>query len=348
MSAQEPVRRLGELLVEAGALRQEQVGMLLDEQRACLAAGVQSRIGEIAVRHGWSEADRVSGALTTQAGRQIDESDAGAILAAMGLLTPDQLAEARRRCSRTAENVEEAIIDMRFATPEQVRTAVTLAMVRASHVMRRITSSSFSPYNVMELIVGEETGAAIRRDGLCACSQCWSNVFALALNALPARYVSDQSRIPDYYRRFRDEYGELAKDRVAAALSQVRSNPKASCLSRFSAEILSGREEDASVHEVTVRVAGRHAHLDPHALERLFGRGRSLTVLRELSQPGQFSANETVSLEGPKGVLEKVRVRRGRSGARCRWRSRERTSSRWASPPPCAGPASCGTRRGSR
>jgi putative phosphotransacetylase len=305
---QQPVRRLGELLVEKGALRHEQVGMLLDEQRACLAAGVHSRIGEIAVRHGWSEADRVSSALKTQAGQEIDEADAGQILAAMGLLTADQLAQARRRCSRTAEKVEEAVLEMRFATPEQVRTAVTLAMVRASHVIRRITSSSFSPYNVMELIVGEEAGAAVRRDGLCACSQCWSNVLALALNALPARYVSDHSRIADYYRRFRDEYGELAKDRVAAALSQVRSNPKASCLSRFSAEILSGRESDASVHEVTVKVSGRHVHLDPHGLERLFGRGASLGVLKEMNQPGQFAANETVTLEGPKGRLEKVRV----------------------------------------
>ncbi len=185
---------------------------------------------------------------------------------------------------------------------------MTLAMVRAANAVRRVTSSSFSPYNVMELIVGEEAGGAIRGDGLCSCSQCWSNVFALALNALPARYVSDHSRIPDYYRRFREEYGQLAAERVTAALSQVRSNPKASCLSRFSAEILAGRERDAAVHEILVRVSGRHVHLDHAAFERLFGRGVSPSVLKELHQPGQFAANETVTLVGPKGAIPHVRI----------------------------------------
>jgi putative phosphotransacetylase len=160
----------------------------------------------------------------------------------------------------------------------------------------------------MELIVGEETNAAIRADTMCTCSQCWSNVFALALNAMPARYVSDHGRILDYYRRFREEYGALARERVTAALSQVRSNPKASCLSRFSAEILGGRESEARVHEVVVRVSGHHVHLDQEALARLFGPGASLTRLKDMHQPGEFAANETVTLVGPKGLIEKVRV----------------------------------------
>jgi len=309
MAAQgETVRRLGELLVEEGALRREQVGMLLDEQRATTAAGVHSRIGEIAVRRGWSEADRVAGALRAQAVQEMDQADAGQMLVSLGLLTPEQLRDVRRRCERTAETVDEAVIDLRLAAPEQVRLAATLAAVRTSGAIRRITTSSFSPYNVMELVVGEETSAAVRRDHLCACSQCWSNVFALALNALPARYVSDQARIPEYYRRFREEYGELARERVAAALSQVRSNPKASCLSRFSAEILAGRDAEAAVYEVPVRVSVRHVHLDRATLERLFGRGATLTSLKGLALPGEFAANETVTVAGPRGALEKVRI----------------------------------------
>jgi len=307
-AGRETVRRLGELLVEKGALRHEQIGMLLDEQRAVTAAGVHSRIGEIAVRRGWSEADRVAGALRAQAAEEIDQADAGQMLVSMGILTAGELEVARRRCARTAETIGEAIIELGLATPEKVRVAATLAMVRTSNAIRRITTSSFCPYNVMELIVGEETSAAIRHDGLCACSQCWSNVVALALNALPARYVSDLVRLPDYYRRFREEFGELVRERVAAALSHVRSNPKASCLSRFSAEILAGREADAEVFEVTVRVLGRHAHLDRATLERLFGRRAALTVLKELDQPGEFAANETVAIEGPKGSIERIRI----------------------------------------
>ncbi len=79
-----------------------------------MSAGVHSRIGEIAVRKGWSEADQVAGALKTQAGQEIDHADAGEILVSLGWLTSSQLEEARRRCGRTSEKVEEALIELRL------------------------------------------------------------------------------------------------------------------------------------------------------------------------------------------------------------------------------------------
>ncbi len=57
---------------------------------------------------------------------------------------------------------------------------------------------------------------------------------------------------------------------------------------------------------VEVEASGRHVHLTQEQAQALFGHG--LTVRRELSQPGQFLANERVSLVGPKGRLEKVAV----------------------------------------
>jgi putative phosphotransacetylase len=302
------VQRLGEFLVGTHALRHEQVGMLLDEQRGNAAVGVHSRLGEIAVRRGWADADQVTSALKAQAEEEIEKSDAGQTLVALGWISQKQLDEARRRIARSSETLDEAIVDLGFSTAERLRIAGILATIRSASAVRRISGSSFSPYNIMELIVGEETNTAIRADTLCTCSQCWSNVFALALNAMPARYVSDHGRILDYYRRFREEYGALARERVTAALSQVRSNPKASCLSRFSAEILGGRESEARVHEVLVKVSGRHVHLSPEALSRLFGPGSQLSRLKDMHQPGEYAANETVTLVGPKGVLEKVRI----------------------------------------
>jgi putative phosphotransacetylase len=307
-SRSETLRRLGEYLVDSQALRKEQIGMLLDEQRGNEAAGVHSRIGEIAVRRGWADADQVTGALTRQAQEVIDESDCGQVLVALNWMTQEQLEEARRRSAKSSEPLDEAIAALGMCPPDKLRVAGILAAIRSASAMRRISASSFAPYNVMELIVAEETSAAIRGDELCACSQCWSNVFALALNAMPARYVSDHGHILDFHRRFRDEYGPLARERVAAALAQVRDNPKASCWSRFSDEILSGRESDNKVQEVTVRVSARHVHLSPDAVQKLFGIGRTLTPLKDLHQPGQFAAAETVTLAGPKGQIEKVRV----------------------------------------
>ncbi len=304
----ESARRLGEYLVESDVLRNEQIGMLLDEQRENAAVGVQSRFGEIAVRKGWVDADQVTQALSSQAQEEIDRTDAGQVLLALGWISEAQLDEARRRCAHSSEPLEESIAELRLCSPDKLRVAGILATIRSATAMRRISGSSFSPYNIMELIVGEQTSIAIREDALCSCSQCWSNVFALALNAMPARYVSDHGRILDFYRRFRDEYGSLARERVKASLLQVRNNPKASCWSRFSAEILSGREGDSQVHEVVVRVSARHVHLSADALARLFGPGVALTKLKDLFQPGQFAANEMVSLVGPHGKIEKVRI----------------------------------------
>jgi putative phosphotransacetylase len=301
-------RRLGEHLADAQALRREQIGMLLDEQRDNASVGVHSRIGEIAVRKGWADADQVTDALKRQAQDVIDGTDAGRVLADLGWITAGQLADVRERCARSAEAPEEVIAELRLCGPDKLRVAGILSTIRSASALRRISSSSFGPYNVMELIVGEQTSAAIRGDTLCTCSQCWSNVFALALNAMPARYVSEHGRILDYYRRFSQEYGELARQRVAAALIQVRDNPKASCWSRFSDEILGGREAEGRVVEVPVRVSARHVHLGQEAVERLFGAGHTLVPLKQLRQPGQFAAEETVTLAGPNGRLEKVRV----------------------------------------
>lgn len=58
----------------------------------------------------------------------------------------------------------------------------------------------------------------------------------------------------------------------------------------------------------TVGVSGRHIHLSQAHLEALFGKGHELTPVKELSQPGQYAAKECVTLVGPKGVIERVRV----------------------------------------
>lgn len=57
-----------------------------------------------------------------------------------------------------------------------------------------------------------------------------------------------------------------------------------------------------------VGVSGRHVHLSQGDLEALFGAGYELTPIKNLSQPGQFAAREVVTLVGPQGVIERVRV----------------------------------------
>jgi acetate kinase len=60
--------------------------------------------------------------------------------------------------------------------------------------------------------------------------------------------------------------------------------------------------------EIPVAISARHAHLSPATVEALFGPGHVLQVRSPLSQPGQFAARETITLVGPRGSIEGVRV----------------------------------------
>lgn len=55
-------------------------------------------------------------------------------------------------------------------------------------------------------------------------------------------------------------------------------------------------------------ISVRHVHLERCHVEALFGPAYWLTVKKELSQPGQFAAEETVDLTGSKGTIKRVRV----------------------------------------
>ncbi|MDX5475804.1 MAG: phosphate propanoyltransferase [Bacillaceae bacterium] len=64
----------------------------------------------------------------------------------------------------------------------------------------------------------------------------------------------------------------------------------------------------APAKEIPIAASNRHIHLSPEHVERLFGRGYMLNKQKDLSQPNQFAAKETVTLIGPKGKIPNVRV----------------------------------------
>ena len=49
-----------------------------------------------------------------------------------------------------------------------------------------------------------------------------------------------------------------------------------------------------------MNVSARHAHVTQEDLERLFGKGRTLTPYKPLYQDGFFAAQETVTILGPR------------------------------------------------
>jgi acetate kinase len=64
----------------------------------------------------------------------------------------------------------------------------------------------------------------------------------------------------------------------------------------------------AAARPIPVAISAHHVHLSQPTIDRLFGAGYVLKPRASLSQPGQFAACETVSLVGPRGRLEHVRV----------------------------------------
>jgi putative phosphotransacetylase len=62
-------------------------------------------------------------------------------------------------------------------------------------------------------------------------------------------------------------------------------------------------------HPLVVNVSARHCHLTPAAVEALFGPGHQLTPVKSLYQEGQFAAQETVTLIGPRSrVISNLRI----------------------------------------
>ncbi len=60
---------------------------------------------------------------------------------------------------------------------------------------------------------------------------------------------------------------------------------------------------------IPIGISARHVHLSVENVEILFGKGHRLTPIKDLRQPGQFAAKETVSIIGPRGrSLENIRV----------------------------------------
>lgn len=66
--------------------------------------------------------------------------------------------------------------------------------------------------------------------------------------------------------------------------------------------------EAADPSAIPVGISNRHLHLSQADMDALFGEGYQMTKIKDLSQPGQYACKETVTICGPNGAIEKVRV----------------------------------------
>lgn len=69
-----------------------------------------------------------------------------------------------------------------------------------------------------------------------------------------------------------------------------------------------GGELKKDLSSIPVGISNRHIHLSQTDLNILFGTGYQLTKIKDLSQPMQYACKETLTIGGPKGAIENVRI----------------------------------------
>jgi len=80
---------------------------------------------------------------------------------------------------------------------------------------------------------------------------------------------------------------------------------------RFAARLQAGEPQLSAAYtpNLVVNISARHMHISPEDLQTLFGPGAELTVYRWLYQPGEFAAEQTVTIIGPRRrMIDKVRI----------------------------------------
>ena len=60
--------------------------------------------------------------------------------------------------------------------------------------------------------------------------------------------------------------------------------------------------------KIPIETSARHIHISREDFEKLFGEGKELTFVKELSQPGQYLAKERITITGPRGTFENVAI----------------------------------------
>ena len=60
--------------------------------------------------------------------------------------------------------------------------------------------------------------------------------------------------------------------------------------------------------QVLIETSARHVHITEETLKKLFGQDATLTIKKELSQPGQYACEQRVDLVGPKKTITGVSI----------------------------------------
>ena len=117
----------------------------------------------------------------------------------------------------------------------------------------------------------------------------------------------DEDRNRDVQLTAARPIAEISEAHSRTRLLVVRADEELTMV-REAAALLVASKRAAPRTRIPIAVSARHAHLSQATIEKIFGAGYRLRQRAPLSQPGQYSAHESVALIGPRGRIDKVRV----------------------------------------
>ena len=99
----------------------------------------------------------------------------------------------------------------------------------------------------------------------------------------------------------------LTADHSRIAALAVKTDEELS-IARQAVQVLREQERGARPGPIPIAVSARHFHLTKESFAALFGADASPTKKKDISQPGQYACEETVTLIGPRGRIDGVRL----------------------------------------
>jgi acetate kinase len=100
---------------------------------------------------------------------------------------------------------------------------------------------------------------------------------------------------------------EISTLRSRCRLLVIATNEE-HAIAKEAAQMIRKQDSVSQEKKIPVAISARHIHLTQASVDTLFGVGHQLTRRNDLSQPGQFACNETLTVVGPKNSIERVRI----------------------------------------
>jgi acetate kinase len=230
-------------------------------------------------------------------GTRAGDLDAGVVLELARTMTPDAIAELlNKRAGLTGLTGTDDMHEIERSAGEGDEPC-RLAIALYTHRIRKYLGAYASIMGGVDAIaftggVGEHS-ALVRH-------QCLQRMGFLGavLDVDRNRAATVSVKLPEV---------DVATNESRVRVLVVRAEEE-QAMAQDAAQLLASLRRSASTLRIPIAVSARHAHLSQATLDQLFGSHYRLHPKAALSQTGQFAAEETVCLIGPRGEIPHVRV----------------------------------------